>query len=63
MDFPGGSDSKEPAHNARDLGFIPGLGRSPGGHLIMVTIFLFLAYIFLFFCNSHAFSYYEGHTI
>ena len=56
MDFPGGSDSKESAHNARDLGFIPGLGRSPGGHLIMVTIFLFLAYIFLFFCNSHAFS-------
>ena len=31
--FPGGSTGKESAHNARDLGLIPGLGRSPGvGH-------------------------------
>ena len=29
--LPGGSDSKEPACNARDLGSIPGLGRCPGG--------------------------------
>ena len=35
--FPGGSDGKdgsdgkESACNARDLGLIPGLGRSPGG--------------------------------
>ena len=28
--FPGGSDDKESACNARDLGSIPGLGRSPG---------------------------------
>ena len=28
--FPGGSDSKELACNAEDLGSIPGLGRSPG---------------------------------
>ena len=28
--FPGGSDSKESACNAEDLGLIPGLGRSPG---------------------------------
>ena len=28
--FPGGSDSKESACNAGDLGLIPGLGRSPG---------------------------------
>ena len=27
--FPGGSDSKESACNARDLGSIPGLERSP----------------------------------
>ena len=27
--LPGGSDSKESACNARDPGFIPGLGRSP----------------------------------
>ena len=27
---PGGSDSKESACNARDLGSIPGSGRSPG---------------------------------
>ena len=28
--FPGSSDSKESAYNARDLGLISGLGRSPG---------------------------------
>ena len=28
--FPGGSDSKEPACNAKNLGLIPGLGRFPG---------------------------------
>ena len=28
--FPGGSDGKESACNARDLGLIPGSGRSPG---------------------------------
>ena len=27
---PGGSDDKESACNARDPGWIPGLGRSPG---------------------------------
>ena len=31
LGFPGGSDSKESACNAGDLGSIPGLGRSPGG--------------------------------
>ena len=30
MGFPAGSDSKEYACNAGDLGSIPGLGRSPG---------------------------------
>ena len=29
-DFPGGSDSKESAYNAGDLGSVPGLGRYPG---------------------------------
>ena len=29
MGLPGGSDSEESAHNAGDLGLIPGLGRSP----------------------------------
>ena len=29
-DFPGGSDSKASVYNARDLGSIPGSGRSPG---------------------------------
>ena len=29
--FPGGSDGKESACNAGDLGLILGLGRSPGG--------------------------------
>ena len=31
MGFPGGSEGKESACNAGDLGSIPGLGRSPGG--------------------------------
>ena len=31
MGFPGGSDGKESTCNVRDLGSIPGLGRSPGG--------------------------------
>ena len=30
LGFPGGSDGKEYACNAGDLGSIPGLGRSPG---------------------------------
>ena len=30
MGFPGGSDGKECACDARDLGLIPGSGRSPG---------------------------------
>ena len=30
MGFPGGSDNKESACNARDSGSIPGVGRSPG---------------------------------
>ena len=30
MGFPGGSDGKASAHNAGDLGSIPGSGRSPG---------------------------------
>ena len=29
-ELPGGSDRKESACNAGDLGFVPGLGRSPG---------------------------------
>ena len=29
-DFPGGSDGKAFAYSARDLGLIPGSGRSPG---------------------------------
>ena len=30
MGFPGGSDGKESACNAGDIGSIPGLGRYPG---------------------------------
>ena len=29
--FPGGSEGRESAYNAGDLGSIPGSGRSPGG--------------------------------
>ena len=33
MDFPGGSNGKVSACTVRDLGSVPGLGRSPGeGH-------------------------------
>ena len=33
MCFPGGSDGKESAYNAGDLGLTPGLGKPPaGGH-------------------------------
>ena len=33
LDFPHGSDDKESAYNAGDLGSIPGMERSPGeGH-------------------------------
>ena len=31
LGLPGGSDGKESACNAGDLGSIPGLGRDPGG--------------------------------
>ena len=31
MGIPDGSDGKESAYNAGDLGLIPGMGRSPGG--------------------------------
>ena len=31
LGFPGGSDGKESTCNVGDLGWIPGLGRSPGG--------------------------------
>ena len=31
LGFPSGSDGKESACNAGDMGSIPGLGRSPGG--------------------------------
>ena len=30
LGFPGGSDGRKSACNARDPGLIPGLGRSPG---------------------------------
>ena len=30
LGFPGGSDGKESAYNAGDVGSIPGSGRSPG---------------------------------
>ena len=31
LDFPGGSDGKDPTCSVGDLGLIPGLERSPGG--------------------------------
>ena len=30
MGFPGGSDGEESANNTRDVGSVPGSGRSPG---------------------------------
>ena len=40
LGFPGGSDGKESACNAGNLGSIPGLGRSPGegkGYLLQYS--------------------------
>ena len=37
--FLGGSDGKEPACNARDLGLVPGLGRSSGGGQGQPTVY------------------------
>ena len=40
MSFPGGSDGKMYAFNARDLGLIPGSGRYPGewkGYLLQYS--------------------------
>ena len=34
--IPGGSDSKEAAYNVRQLGSIPGSGRSPGEYWVAV---------------------------
>ena len=43
LGFPAGSDSKESACNAGDLGPIPGLGRSPeGGHDVSEKAILFV---------------------
>ena len=39
-DLPGGSDGKETACNARDLGLIPGSGRSPEGRHRTRPVFL-----------------------
>ena len=38
FEFPGGSDGKESACNAGDLGLIPGLRRSPGGRAWQSTL-------------------------
>ena len=43
--FPGGSDGKESACNAGDLGLIPGLGRSPAGGNGYPTQYSFLGNI------------------
>ena len=40
MGFSGGSDSKESARNAGDLGLIPGLGRSLEGTWQLTPVFL-----------------------
>ena len=39
LDFPCGSVGKESACNAGDLGFIPGLGRSPGEGRLPAPVF------------------------
>ena len=38
--FPDGSDDKESACNAGDVGLIPGLGRAPGGGHGTTSVFL-----------------------
>ena len=39
LDFPCGSAGKESACNTGDLGFIPGLGRSPGEGRLPTPVF------------------------
>ena len=52
LGFPGGSDNKASTCNARDLGSIPGLGRSGGGHsagkVILPSLYLFCQMPWLF---------------
>ena len=62
MGFPGGSDGKESACNAGDLGLIPGLGRSPGegnGNLLQYSFFfnspVVFVFVFLFCCFQTVF--------
>ena len=44
--FPGGSDGKKSTCSAGDLGLIPGLGRSPGGHdNPLYVLYILLDYI------------------
>jgi len=40
MGFPGGSDGKESACNAENLGLIPGSGRSPRRKCLPTPVFL-----------------------
>ena len=40
LGFPGGSDSKKSACNARELGLMPGLGRSLGKGMATLSSFL-----------------------
>ena len=46
LGFPGGSDSKESACNARDLGSVPGLRGSPGGGHSAGEVILPSSYLF-----------------
>ena len=60
MDFPGGSDYKEPACNVGDLDPIPGLGRSPGGGhgnpVFLVASLGFSMYSVMSSANSDSFT-------
>ena len=54
LGFPGGSDGKESAGNAGDLGSIPESGRSPGEGNSIPLLFLFPLY-FLYLVSINMF--------
>ena len=61
--FPSGSDGKELACNAGDLGLIPGLGRSPGeGYPLQLFLLTFLCFVINACHKCHHLLHYGGVT-
>ena len=64
LGFPDGSDGKESACNAGDLGSIPGFGRSSGEGNYVPLIFLFpLYFLYLVTINQFFFFFYVYESV